>query len=365
LIRSFLKLQEIQVGFNSKDLVIAQIGLPRTRYQTGPQEASLYHALIARLNSTPGVQGAAAGSTIFLSRLPSSAGFTIEGQTETIAMPLTIDSISPSFFQVMGIELRRGRFFSDLDRNGSTPVVIINETTARRYWSNADPLGKRFKFGAANDDAPWLTIVGVVADTRRAGVENAVFTESYEPLAQQPRNNMTVVVRGRPREALPSIIRSELRSLDAQIPISSLVSIEEPLDRMTAPRRFNTVLLGLFAGTALLLAVVGLYGILAHFVAIRQREIGIRLAVGADRRHVIGVVAGHALSVLASGLALGLAVGFASVRLLATMLFGIQTWDPLTLSIVITVTTIGAIGASFLPALRASHVDPITALRCE
>jgi predicted permease len=364
LIRSFLKLQSVNLGFDPNNVLLAGMSLPRSRYPQGQQAISLYEALLNNLSSRSGVD-AAVSTSILLSRLPNSGSFSIEGKSERISMPMTMDSVSPSFFQVLRIPLRRGRFFTNQDRAGSLPVAIINETAANRYWPNQDPIGKRFTFDNPSESPVWLTIVGVVADTRRAGLENPVFTESYQPLAQRPRNGVTLIVRGRSPGALPSILRSELRSQDAKLPIFSTATLQEVLATRLAPRRFNTVLLGLFAATALLLAAIGVYGILAQFVAARQREIGIRLAVGADRRHVIGTVVGYGLWVLGVGLALGMAGAFASARLLSGLLYGVETWDSLTIGVVVVVLATAVTGASLFAALKAIRIDPLTALRSE
>ena len=360
LVRSFIKLQSVDLGFET-NVTMAQISLPRSRYAQGAQAAQLFDNLVARLASRPGTL-AGASSGIFLSRLPNSAGFTIEGRTEQIDFPLTIDAVTPTFFQAMGIPLRAGRFFNQYDRPDSPRVALVNETTARRHWPNQDPVGKRFKFGGPAGNNPWLTIVGVVADTRRAGVEYPVFTESYFPLAQQPRGTMTVVVRGADAAAA---IRFELRSLDPQLPVALPLSMETALGRQTAGRRFSTVLVGLFAATALLLAVVGLYGVLAHFVALRRRELGIRIAVGAGRGEIIGVVLRYGLSVLLAGVLLGATAAVFSVRLVSNLLFGVKAWDPLALVVVVGALAAAAIAASILPAWKATRIDPLITLRSE
>jgi putative ABC transport system permease protein len=311
----------------------------------------------------PGATGAAAGTTV-LGRSSSSA-FSIEGRPETIQQPVTIDTITPDFFQVLHVPLLRGRLFSHLDRADTPLVAIINETAAKTHWPNEDPIGKRFKFAAPDDDARWRTVVGIVADTRRAGVEQPVRTESYHPYTQDPRS-MTVVIRtaGEPTAIAPAL-RTIVRELDPDQPLAQVAPLDAWLDTQTAARRFNTWLLGAFGASAITLTAIGLYSVLAYMVALRRHEMAVGLAVGGTPGDVLGLIVRHVSWVVGMGVSLGLAGALAAARSMRSLLFGIEPWDPL--SQIATIALLGAVAvaAAWIPARRAMRVDPATVLRTE
>jgi len=300
-----------------------------------------------------------------LSRLPTSSSFTIEGRPETIQQPLTFDIITPDFFRVLQVPLLRGRFFSDRDRADGQRVAIINETTARTHWPNEDPLGKRFKFGHPDGDAPWLTVVGIVADTRRAGVDHPVFTESYEPYTQDPRS-MTVLIRtaGEPTAIAPAL-RAVVRELDQDQPLARVAPLDELIDNQTAARRFNTWLLGAFGAAAIALTAIGLYSLLAYLVALRRHEMAVRLAIGGTPNDVLGLIVRHVSWMVGIGLSLGLAGALTAAQSMRGLLFGIEPWDPLSQTVTIALLGAVAVAAAWIPARRAMRVDPAMVLRME
>lgn len=360
---SVLEAQRIDLGFEPRHVLSARVDLPQARYPEPAARQQFFDRLLERARALPGVTGAAAGTTV-LGR-SSSSSFSIEGRPEMIRQPLTIDIITPDFFRVLRVPLRRGRAFSHLDRADGPLVAILNETAARTHWPNEDPIGKRFKFGAPDDDARWRTVVGIVADTRRAGVEEPVRTESYHPSTQDPRS-MTVLVRtaGEPAAIAPSL-RAIVRELDPDQPLAQVAPLDDLLDNQTAARRFNTWLLGAFGAAAITLTAIGLYGLLAYMVALRRHEMAVRLAVGGTPSHVLGLIVRHVAGVVGIGITLGLAGALAAAQSLRSLLFGIEPWDPR--SQVLTLALLGAVvvAAAWIPTRRAMRVDPAIVLRME
>ena len=259
----------------------------------------------------------------------------------------------------------RGRFFSDRDRADGQRVAIINETAAKTHWPNEDPLGKRFKFGDPDDDAAWMTVVGIVADTRRAGVDYPVCTESYQPYTQDPRS-MTVLIRtaGEPTAIAPAL-RAVVRELDQDQPLARVAPLDELIDTQTAARRFNTWLLGAFGAAAVALTAIGLYSLLAYLVALRRHEMAVRLAIGGTPNHVLALIVRHVSWVVGIGISVGLAGALVAAQSMRGLLFGIEPWDPLSQTATIAVLCLVAVGAAWIPARRAMRVDPAIVLRTE
>ena len=360
---SLVHAQRVDLGFEPGHVLSARVELPRTKYPEAAARQQFFDRLLERARALPGVTGAAAGTTV-LGRSSSSA-FSIEGRPETIQQPLTIDIITPDFFQVLHVPLLRGRFFSHLDRADGLLVAIINETAAKTHWPNEDPIGKRFKFGAPDDDARWRTVVGIVADTRRAGVEQPVRTESYHPYTQDPRS-MTVLIRtaGEPTAIVPAL-RTVVRELDPDQPLAQVAPLDELLDNQTAARRFNTWLLGAFGAAAITLTAIGLYSLLAYLVALRRREMAVRLAIGGTPSQVVGLIVRQVTWVVGIGMSLGLAGALTAARSMRSLLFGIEPWDPLSQGVTIALLCAVAVAAAWIPARRAMRVDPATVLRME
>ena len=360
---SLVHAQRVDLGFEPDHVLSARVELPRTKYPEASARQQFFDRLLERVRAIPGVTGAAAGSVVV--GRSSSSSFSIEGRTEMIQQPLTFDSITPDFFRVLQVPLLRGRFFSDRDRADTQPVAIINDTTAKTHWPNEDPLGKRFKFGAPGDEARWRTVVGIVADTRRAGVDQPVRTESYQPFTQDSRS-MTVLIRtaGEPAAIAPAL-RAMVRELDPDQPLARVAALEELIDVQTAARRFNTWLLGAFGAAAIALTAIGLYSLLAYVVALRRHEMAVRLAIGGSPLHVLRLIASHVSLVVGLGISLGLAGALTAARSMRGLLFGIEPWDPLSQTATIVALGLVAVTAAWIPTRRAMRVDPATVLRTE
>jgi putative ABC transport system permease protein len=362
---SLINTQRIDLGFEPDHVLTAGVQLPRTKYPEAAARQQFFDRLLERVRALPGVSGAAAGSSVLVGRLPNSSSFAIDGRPELIQQPLTFDIITPDFFRVLQVPLLRGRFFSDLDRADGQRVAIINETAARTHWPNEDALGKRFKFGDPNDDAPWLTVVGVVADTRRAGVDRPVFTESYQPYTQGARSMIVLIRTAGDPTAIAPALRTVVRELDPDQPLARVAPLDELIDSQTAARRFSTWLLGVFGIAAMALTAIGLYSLLAYLVALRRHEMAVRLAIGGSPHHVLALIVRHVALVVGLGITLGLAGALTTARSMRSLLFGIEPWDPLSQVATIAVLALVAVLAAWIPTRRAMRVDPALVLRSD
>jgi len=275
-----------------------------------------------------------------------------------------LSAVSPAYFQALGVTVARGRVFDSRDIAGAPPVAVINRTLAHSFWGDEDPVGKRLRFGPPT--APWVTVVGVVADLHREDLATAPKAELYLPFLERPNDTGFLAVRtqGDPA-ALTAAVRREVRALNADLPLFDVSTLEQRLAASVASRRFGLLLLGAFAALALALAAVGLSGVIAYGVAERTREIGIRMALGADRGSVLGMVVGKGIAMAAAGVLLGLPVAFGLSRFLASALYGIAPSDPVTYLQIPVVLLSAALLAAYLPARRATKVDPVIALREE
>jgi putative ABC transport system permease protein len=373
MLKSFLRLQEVNPGFRPDHLLTAQISLPPARYAEDHKIITFYQELINRMKSLPGVQAVGISMSLPPNRLSLSNDFGIEGrplapgQTRPIAEEMTI---SPDYFTALGVPLLRGRFFTDADKAGAPPVLIINETMARHYFPNEDPIGKRLQTGDPNPNAPWQTIVGVVSNVKYTGLEAEETLTMYTPYTTPDwvswSRSMYLVVRtaGEPL-GLSSALRQQVRALDQDLPVVNLKTMEQVIHESVAAPRFRALLLGLFAAVALLLAAIGIYGVISYTVTERTHEIGIRMALGAQIGDVFRLVIGQGMKLALSGVAIGLAVSFALTRLMKTLLFGVSATDPLTFAGIAVLLAGVALLACWIPARRAAKVDPMITLRSE
>jgi putative ABC transport system permease protein len=369
LIRSYWNLQRVNPGFKTDHLLTLQLGLPATKYREGAQVITFYRQLQERLGATPGVESASGASDILLPKLPSSGGISIENRPfdrSEQKVELPYDFVLPNYFQTVGIQLLHGRDFDARDVRVAPRVAIINETFAKRFFPNDDPLGKRFAFGDANDDPQWISIVGVVRDTKRQGLDEPVRIESWIPHAQMPVRGMKIVVRtaGDPH-TMAGAMREAVWSLDRDLPIQKMQTMGQVLDERVAQRRLNMLLLGLFAAVALILAAVGVYGVMSYVVTQRKHELGIRVALGARPGDLIRLVVWQGMRLALLGVGAGLIVAVTLTRLMSTLLFGVSAFDPLTFIAIVLLMLLVALLASWIPARRTTKVDPMTALRCE
>ena len=370
LIRSFIRLQQFELGFNPNNLITMRVQLPGSKYREAPQISGFYKQLLERIQSVPGVISAGVISDIFLSDTPNSTNFTIEGRpiptgVESIEVPF--DAVSPSYFRVMGIPLLRGREFDDHDVAGAPDVAIINNTFAERFFPGEDPLGKRYVYGTPGpNNTNWITIVGIVGDMRRTGFDRAVRPETFRPESQYADSRLTIVARtsGNPA-TFAGALRDEVWAIDRDQPVYDMKTMDQTLSEMLSQRRFNMLLLGIFASVALLLAALGIYGVMSYSVTQRTHEIGIRMAMGAQTRDVLNMVVKHSLMLALAGIGVGLIASLALTRLMTSLLYGVSATDPLTFIAIPLVLAGVALGACFVPARRATKVDPMVALRYE
>jgi putative ABC transport system permease protein len=332
--------------------------------------AAYYEMLLQRIRTLPGVTSVGAVTTMMLSRTPTSGGITAEGRdNQPSDDEATFDSATPDFFRTIGVRIVRGRSFDGTDQERSMPVAIVNEHPARRYWPTSDAVGKRFHFGGVSSDTantPWITVVGVVADMRRTGVDMPVRDEMFVPYSQDLSRNMIVMLKttGDPMLIAPRL-RELVRSIDRDQAIVSIRPLDAMLSSLVAQRRFSMTLIGAFAVLAFVLAVIGAYGVTSYFVCQRTKEIGIRVALGADTSRVIRLIVAEGMRVAVTGVIIGIVAAMLTTRLAASLLFGVSPRDPLTLSVVATTLLVVAAIANYLPARRAARVDPLVALRQE
>ena len=369
MIRSFLFLRQVNVGFNPDNLLTMRVQLSGTKYREGQAATNFFQQLIQRVEALPGVQAAGAVTDIFLSQTPNSTNFSIEGRPEmppSERVEVPVDTVTPGYFKAMGMQLMKGRFFEDRDAREAPPVVIINETMARQFWPDEEPLGKRLKYGTLNSQDTWKEIVGVVADARRTGFDHEVRPETYLPLAQSPAGGMALVIRtdADPLK-LAGTMRAAVWDIDRDQPVFEVKTMDAMLGDMRAQRRLNMLLFAIFAVVALLLASVGIYGIISHSVTQRTHELGVRMALGARTVDVLALVLRQGMGLSLLGIGIGLAAALLLTRVMGSLLYGVSATDPLTFVALAAILAVVALVASYIPARRATKVDPMIALRYE
>jgi putative ABC transport system permease protein len=371
LIRSFGALTRLDPGFNTERTLTFGIALSPTRYDS-PERVRMFHAeLIERFDALAGVRAAGAASTLFLSRLPNMSPITLEGDAppadDAARESVVIESATPGFLDAMGMRLVGGRDFAPSDDTAAVRVAIVNESFVRRYLPDEPAIGRRFTFGnPTSDNVVWLEIVGVIADARRSGLAEPVRPEAYMPHAQRRVANMTYVLRvqGDPFALLP-VVRATVREMDPLLPVAAVSTLEQTLAASLAARRFIMLLLGAFAALAATLAAVGIYGVVSYLVVQRTREVGVRLALGADRSDVLRLVLAQSIRHVLPGVIAGAAGALLLTRLMRSQLYGVEPHDPLTfLTVPAGLLAVSAL-ASLIPAWRAAVVQPVIALRRE
>src|SRR6266498_3212692 len=368
LIKSFVRLQQTRLGFRPERLLTARISLPRSAYSTPQQRLSFADRLLEETRKQPGMQEAALTSFLPFATGNHMFGILMNGQKieeRRPGMPMAnLRAVSPDYFRVLGIPLRTGREFSGADHERAPLVAVINETMAKRYWPNANPIGQRIN--ETIDERNWREIVGIVGSVQHLARGEEPKPEMFVPLSQAPPTNLNVAVRTQVEQAsFEATLRRSVTAIDANLPVFEVRTMEERLFESVAQPRFRTVLLGVFAALALLMAVVGLYAVMAVSVAQRTHELGIRIALGAQRRDVIGLVVGQGVKSVGIGIAIGLVGALALTRVLTTLLYEVKPTDPLTILAAPVLLIAVSILACWAPARRAAGVDPLTALRYE
>jgi len=370
LIQSLWRLQKVDSGIDTHNVICLEVGLPEVRYTTA-QQREFYRQLQTRLSSLPGVVAASASFPLPL----TNQGMTLSFETEGRPLPRgdrpssSYRSVSLDFFRTLGMRIVKGRDFNEHDDNKGPDVIVINEAFADRYFPGEDPIGKRIKPGISVETGKspaWREIVGIVSNTKYRGPKRDFLPEYYVPESQVPLDSMILTVKtvGDPH-GIVGAVRDEVRDLDKDLPIYNIHTLDDYLSAAVAQPRLFAVLLAIFAGLALALTTIGLYGVMSYSVAQRTHEIGIRMALGARPANVLRLMVMQGMTVAALGIGFGLATALLVTRVMAGLLFGIGTRDPVTFAAIALIIAGVALGACFVPARRATKVDPMVALRYE
>jgi putative ABC transport system permease protein len=368
MVRSFAKLQQVNSGIKPENVLTVEVPLPRAKYPEGVLQSAFFQQLVSRVRTLPGISSAAA-----VSGLPLRSGWgrslTVEGRPVLSvgqAPSINHSVITPDYFRTMGIPLIEGRDFTDADAAGAMRVTIVDERLAREYWPGTSALGKRIRFGPPESNEPWHTIVGVVGTVRHERLDRDTRESIYVSYLQIPDRDMTIAMRttGNPL-GLAGAVRQEVQALDKDQPVTNVITMDEVISRSVWLLRFYTMLFTIFAAVALILAAVGIYGVMSYAITQRTHEIGIRMALGAGRRNVLRLALGQGMRLALAGVALGLGAAYGLTRLMSGLLFNVSTTD-LGTFVFLALLLIGVtLLACYIPARRATKVDPLVALRYE
>jgi len=368
LLRSFLRLQSVETGFNARNVLTMRVALPGRVYDQDAKVVNFFNRAVEGLQALPGVESAGAVNFLPFAGPGAVTFFQVEGRPQPPPdqrMSAGVSVADRNFFRTLQIPRTRGRLFTEQETRETRHVVVINEALARKYFPNEEPLGQRITIGLRNGNVP-SEIIGVVGDVKQAGFDREAEPMAYWPIPKSTYNSMTFLIRAKGgANALAPAARDLIRSLDARQPVADVRTLESLLGSSIARQRFNTLLLAVFAMVALLLAAIGIYGVMAYSVTQRTREIGIRVALGARGPDVLKLVVGQGMKLALIGVGAGLIGALALTRLMSNLLFGVGATDPLTFIIVATLLISVALLACWLPARRAAKVDPMIALRCE
>ena len=368
LINSFMHLRNLHPGFRANHLLTMKIPLSEVKYPDKERRSPFYAEVLRRVQALPGVQSAAVAGNLPLTYDGDSMPIGIEGRTDPPPdqrPDVILRVVGPGYFSTMGIPLVRGRDFREQDKADSARVVIVSEKTARHFWPGENPIGKRLKPGSTNRNIPWIEIIGVVKDVRQNDFVSEPKMQMYMPYQQLNSfaPNALVVRTNVEPLSLAGAVRNAIWAVDKDQPVSNLRSMDEIVSEAVARQRFSMLLLGIFAALAMVLAAVGIYGVMSYSIAQRTREIGLRIALGAQKSDVLKMILRQGLRFVAAGLAIGLAASFALTRVMASLLFGISATDPATFVSISLMLIAVALLASYIPAVRAMKIDPMLALR--
>jgi putative ABC transport system permease protein len=371
MMKSFIRVRQINIGFNANKVMTAKIALPETQYPAPAQRNNFFRQLLERLSATPGAESVALTSSLpLLEEDISGSSFYVEGKPkpkDISEIPIAFQSaVSPGYFRTMGMRLIRGREFNDADVEGREKVVIVDETIGRRLFAGEDPLGRRLTFGGSKSDPQWLTVVGVVGAVRHYGLKSDSRMHAYQPYQQASSANMTIVARatGDPT-GLTAALRNEVAALDKELPLYAARPMTEVVATAMWDDKYVGILFGLFAALALSLAAVGIYGVVSYSVAQRTREIGLRVALGAQTGDVMRMIIRQGLALAGLGAVIGLGGAALAAQLMKSLLFNVSAIDPATFTLLPLSLLAIALAACWIPARRAAKVDPMVALRCE
>ncbi len=365
LVKSLLKLEQVNPGFNPDSVLTFKIQLPGARYPKDEQALKAFQDIQRKLESNPQVIAAGATSTAALQGFTWTGDATVEGRSgDDYERELRHKAVTPGYFRAMETPVVAGRDLNEFDTASVQPVTLVNESLRKKYFHGENPIGKRIRFGRPTDKDPWVTIVGVVADQKQDGLDKAVLPEAYAPLAQETDNPLSFVMRtkGDP-EALLAFAREQVHAVDKDLALTDVGTLQDEVHGSMKEERFRTSLLSGFAAVALLLAAIGIYGVLAYLVAQRSREIGIRMALGAQRGRVLEMVLRQGMQPVLFGACAGVAGALVVTRFIKRLLFGVETLDPGTYVLTVCALVAVAMCACYLPARRATRVDPMVALR--
>ncbi len=371
LINSFVRILRVDPGFQTGEALTFRIGLPESTYKERAQKLAFYDRLLERLHALPGVRSTGAVMAAPLTDMHFNISFDVEGRPPSPAghePSMEVRVTSPGYFGTIGIPLKRGRLFGPSDAMGAPQVVLLSEAAVKRYFPHEDPLGRVIKIGWHFDDGKQAggTVVGIVGDVKDAGLDQESPEEIYLPYAQMGLNSMTVVVRGDvPAASLSRAVEDVVHDLDPSLAIAGMKTLDQIVSASVSGRRFYVLLVGLFAAVALTLAAIGIFGVMSYSVTQQTREIGIRMALGANGADVVRMVLRHAALLVAVGVVAGIGLALVAGRALSSMLFELSPADPATLAVVSILLGAIALLASYLPARRATRIDPVVALRAE
>ena len=382
LLRSFDNMRAVDLGFTPQHVTTASYGLPHEQYSKQAQVDAFNRELLLKLNQLPGVQAAGLTSMLPSQGVNNNQTFVIDGYTPPPGANMnlaTVSQVDGNFFSALGIRLMRGRVFTDADHAGTQLVTVVNHKFAQHFWPNADPIGKRLRIGTAQMQTPWLTVIGEVSDTQLLSPDNPATEQYYVPVKQaeegigslaQPDdlngNGGFIVLRSAvPPEQMENAVRATVRSIDPLLPLTQVQTMEQVVSESEASRRFNTALISSFALAAVLLAILGIYSVIAFSVASRVQEMAIRMTLGSQRSAIVRLILSSGAKLAVIGCIIGLAGAAAASGLLRSMLFNVSPFDPLVMALAAIGVLLLAVGASAPPALRAASVQPMQALRGE
>ena len=374
MLRSLWSLQRVDLGLQSSNVLTMRLALPQASYQQPEQVVQFFQQLVDRVRSVPGVRSAGAARSLPLANTIGDWGLMVDGYVPPPGTNAKGDwqIVTDGYIESIGERVIRGRSITAADRTDTQPVALINETMARTYWSGREAIGGRMRLGGSNPNRPFVTVVGIVADVKHNGITDVVKEKFYIPHTQwhistgNPVRSLALVVKAQGDPAsIVSAVRQEIRAMDATLPIANVRTMDDVIGATLSAPRFTGMLLTAFAGLALLLSAIGIYGVLSYVVSRRTREIGIRVAIGAGRMQVLRLVLGQGLVLTLTGVIIGLVAAFWASALMRDLLYGVTPTDPLTFVAIGVVLTLIALLASLVPALRATRVDPLVALKAE